>query len=269
MQPTTPTSASGGMTAEELTQQLTQERLARLELWMQHQQLLAEVELLRNEAMRKDAELRVAGSALVHIHNGHQVQDLVEVNIALEEQVKSLKHMVQMMQQHSGEDKQGKPRTRRTQSASAKQGANPIAEPYEVVLGRVATENDPIAMWDATLALIRGGYWLHAEGKIKALKEKLAEERKESAALRKELADVEGDKLRLNEHKARSDLLEQQLCEREKELLETSKELELLQQKHQDESAQHRDAIREAVQPAKATNAEKDLESAAALWKRT
>jgi hypothetical protein len=137
------------MAIEELTQLLTQERVARQELWAQHQQLLAEVELLRNEAMRKDAELRVAGSALVHIHNGHQVLDLVEVNIALEEQVKSLKHMVQMMQQqqHVAQSKRDKPRAKRTQSASAKQGADPVAEPYEVVLGCVAAaENDPIAM---------------------------------------------------------------------------------------------------------------------------
>lgn len=153
MQPITPKSESAAMDGaeEDLQQQLAQECHARQELWEKHQQLLTEVELLRNEARRKDTELRVAGSALVHIHNGHQIQDLVEVNIALEEQVTSLKHMVQMMQQqqqHSAPSAHDKPKNWRAKSASEKKG-NPVAEPFEVVLGCMAAATDPIQMRDS------------------------------------------------------------------------------------------------------------------------
>lgn len=66
---------------------------------MDAKQLQTEVERLRGDLRRKDADLRLATSALLAIHNGAKLRDVVEVNRALEEQVQSLKKIVQMLQQ--------------------------------------------------------------------------------------------------------------------------------------------------------------------------
>lgn len=96
------------------------------------QQLQTEVELLRNEVRHRDADLRLATSALLAIHNGAKIQDLVEVNLALDEQVKSLKKMVQLMQQGDTASTTHRPGRRRTTSAKL---SGHGGEPFEVVLG--------------------------------------------------------------------------------------------------------------------------------------
>lgn len=108
------------------------------------QQLQSEVERLRNEARHKDADLRLATSALLAIHNGAKIQDLVEVNLALDEQVKSLKKMVQMIlqPQNGSSDVATTCRSVVRRSASAKLSAHG-GEPYEVVLG-CGSRDDPI-----------------------------------------------------------------------------------------------------------------------------
>lgn len=75
------------------------------QLLQQQQVLQTEVERLRKDLQRKEADLRLATSALLAIHNGTKLQDLVEMNLALDEQVKSLKKMVQMMQSQSTSDR--------------------------------------------------------------------------------------------------------------------------------------------------------------------
>lgn len=111
------------------------------------QQLQAEVELLRNEARHKDADLRLTTSALLAIHNGAKIQDLVEVNLALDEQVKSLKKMVQLMlqpqPQHGASHTAAPSRVGMRRSTSAKLSVHG-GEPYEVVLGCGGSSDDPI-----------------------------------------------------------------------------------------------------------------------------
>lgn len=98
-------------------------------------QLQAQVERLQSDLRDKDADLRLATSALLAIHNGAKLQDVVEVNVALEEQVKSLKKMVMMLQQAADSASKSQRPVSGDPSGPRKVDSGREAELFELVLG--------------------------------------------------------------------------------------------------------------------------------------
>jgi hypothetical protein len=80
--------------------QLEEERLARQNAVDQARRLQRDVEQLRHDAQRRENELATALLALSVYDQDQDVQDLVEHNIALREQVQSLKAMVEQSVLH-------------------------------------------------------------------------------------------------------------------------------------------------------------------------